>query len=145
MCNSSQQRTINRRAPPQILGVLPGQPVELRVAKRVAENYSPPPKRPLAAFGGSGNRLGSPAPAFAPDGSNAPAAVMPGSFPSAGGVAGTSAGASAERSSVNTLFEVDQSLPTTSVQIRLADGTRYSSFYCLRFFIHSLIHFQDGL
>ena len=122
MCNSSQQRTINRRAPPQILGVLPGQPVELRVAKRVAENYSPPPKRPLAAFGGSGNLLGSPAPAFAPDGSNAPAAVMPGSFPSAGGVAGASA--SAERSSVNTLFEVDQSLPTASVQIQLADGKR---------------------
>jgi hypothetical protein len=48
---------------------------------------------------------------------------MPGSFPDGG--EGGGEGVRRERTSGNTLFEVDQSLPTTSVQIRLADGTRY--------------------
>ncbi len=53
---------------------------------------------------------------------------MPGAFP--GGSASGSGSASAaprgaERESLSTRFEVDQTLPTTSVQIRLADGTRY--------------------
>jgi len=112
------------RASPHILNVLPGQPVELRVAKRLGENYSPPPKRPMAAFSGSGNRLGSPAPTFVPEGSAAAAvAAMPGSFPGASDDA-ASGSESAERPRLNTMFEVDHTLPTTSVQIRLADGTR---------------------
>jgi len=113
------------RAPPHILNVLPDQPVELRVAKRVAENYSPPSKRPMAAFGGSGNRLGSPAPLISGasgSGGSGAGAAMPGSFP--GGGEEGSGSVRTERTSMNTLFEVDQSLPTTSVQIRLADGTR---------------------
>lgn len=100
--------------------------MELRVAKRLAEKYTPPPKRSTAAFGGSGNRLGSPAPAVTSVASgSASGSAMPGSFP--GG--GSSENASGEgpigsdRPSMNTMFEVDQSLPTTSVQIRLADGT----------------------
>jgi UBX domain-containing protein 1 len=48
---------------------------------------------------------------------------MPGSFP--GGGEGGGEGVRTERTIVNTLFEVDQSLPTTSAQIRLADETRY--------------------
>lgn len=113
---------VGSRAPPQILNVLPGQPVELRVAKRLSENYTPPPKRPTAAFGGSGNRLGSPAPTQV---SEAPASHMPGSFPTASSSSsGPSSNSTAERQSVATLFEVDQTRPTTSVQIRLADGTR---------------------
>jgi hypothetical protein len=54
---------------------------------------------------------------------------VPGSFPS------TSASGSggAPRPSMTTMFEVDQTLPTTSVQIRLADGTRYDS---PPFFVH---------
>ncbi|KIM79342.1 hypothetical protein PILCRDRAFT_10472 [Piloderma croceum F 1598] len=119
------------RASPQILNVLPGQPVELRVAKRVAENYSPPPKRPKAAFGGSGNRLGSPAPLISSasasgsgSGGSSAGAAMPGSFPGVEGGGERGGSVRTERTSMNTLFEVDQSLPTTSVQIRLADGTR---------------------
>jgi UBX domain-containing protein 1 len=104
------------------MNVRAGQPVELRVAKRVTENYTPPPKRRLAAFSGSGNRLGSPAPGVA----TSQEGSMPGSFPGVAAEAGASAaGGGVERQRVNTLFEVDQSLPTTSVQIRLADGTRY--------------------
>jgi UBX domain-containing protein 1 len=49
--------------------------------------------------------------------------IMPGSFPGCG--EGGGEGVRTERTSVNMLFEVDQSLPTTSMQIRLADGTRY--------------------
>jgi UBX domain-containing protein 1 len=112
-----------RRAPPQILNVLTGQSVELRVAKRLSENYTPAAKRPAAAFSGTGNRLGSPA--VAPEASGVPMAAMPGSFPDPAS-ARTSASGGAERPRMNTIFEVDQTLPTTSVQIRLADGTRYN-------------------
>lgn len=102
------------------MNVLPGQPVELRVAKRMSEKYTPSPKRPVGAFGGSGHRLGSP---VSPPASETTALPVPGSFPttSAGGIDG------AQRPRMTTMFEVDQTLPTTSVQIRLADGTRYGS------------------
>ncbi len=81
-----------------------GQPVELRVSKRLDEDYVPPPPGP---FAGSGHRLGSPVPAIihTPAPASAPAPVQA-SAPSTGG------------------FEVDMGAPTTSVQIRLADGTR---------------------
>lgn len=96
--------------------------MELRVAKRITENYTPPPKRPAASFGGSGNRLGSPAPVLTSEG------TVPGAFPtstaSSSGSVSAVAGGGEERQRMNTMFEVDQTLPTTSVQIRLADGTR---------------------
>jgi UBX domain-containing protein 1 len=104
------------QAPPHILDVQPGQPVELRVAKRLSEKYTPPPKKPMSAFSGSGNRLGAPVPTVISSES-----AMPGSFPAA---ASTSAAATHDRPSMNTMFEVDQAQPTTSIQIRLADGTR---------------------
>jgi UBX domain-containing protein 1 len=52
---------------------------------------------------------------------------MPGGFEGGGGGAAAPSAPSAPReeaASMQTRFEVDQSLPTTSVQIRLADGTR---------------------
>lgn len=64
---------------------------------------------------------------------------MPGSFPGVAAEAGASAaGGGVERQRVNTLFEVDQSLPTTSVQIRLADGTRYGLLLLLLLLFLSL-------
>ncbi|PCH34546.1 SEP-domain-containing protein [Wolfiporia cocos MD-104 SS10] len=110
------------RAPPHILNVLPGQPVELRVVKRLQEDYVPSPKaRSAQAFSGAGHRLGSPVPSFS--GASSSSAGMPGSFPPAASSSSvTSPGRSAE--SIQTRFEVDQTLPTTSVQVRLADGTR---------------------
>lgn len=93
------------RAPVSVLNVRPGQPVEVIVSKRTNEDYVAE-RRP---FGGSGNRLGSPVPAVT---------SMPGSFPAA------SSTPSRERAGVTTVFEVDQTQPTTTVQIRLADGTR---------------------
>src|SRR5882672_6884827 len=46
-------------APPQILHVRVGQPVELRVTRRLNEDYVPAPQRPLGVFEGQGNRLGA--------------------------------------------------------------------------------------
>ncbi|KAH7886744.1 hypothetical protein F5I97DRAFT_1869907 [Phlebopus sp. FC_14] len=105
------------RAPVSILNVQPGQPVEVTVSKRVNEDYVPQ-KRPTAAFSGSGNRLGSPTPTFT---SSAP---MPDTFTVAGTSSVSSSAQSTERGSLTTRFEVDQTQPTTTVQIRLADGTR---------------------
>jgi len=105
-------------APPAILNVRVGQPVELRVARRTEEDYVPSPKRPLAAFEGSGQRLGSPVPVIA---GSAASQHVPGAFPDS-----APAPATPNRSSeaTRTHFEVDFNEPTTSVQVRLADGTR---------------------
>ncbi|KAJ7454625.1 hypothetical protein B0H11DRAFT_2069234 [Mycena galericulata] len=93
-------------APPSILNVLPGQRVDVQVTKRTDEDYVPPPPRP---FQGSGHRLGAPVPpATQSSVSSSSAAPAP----------------AQERASITPRFEVDQSLPTTSVQVRLADGTK---------------------
>ncbi|OCH91979.1 SEP-domain-containing protein [Obba rivulosa] len=110
------------RAPPQILNVSPGQPVELRVVKRLQDDYTAPPKA-RSAFSGAGHRLGSPIPTFANAGAGAStSADMPGSFPAR--PTASSAVPQREPEAITTRFEVDQSQPTTSVQVRLADGTR---------------------
>ncbi|SPO36018.1 related to SHP1 - potential regulatory subunit for Glc7p [Pseudozyma flocculosa] len=94
------------RAPLSLLNVRFGQRVELRVARRINEQYIPPPMKP---FGGSGNRLGSPAPAtIAGSSRSTVAAPTP--------PTSTPATASA--------FEVDPNQPTTNIQIRLGDGQR---------------------
>lgn len=100
------------RAPLSMLNVRNGQAVELRVAQRQTEAYQPPPPRPMRAFEGAGNRLGSPVPEVATSGSTA----MPESLPAAA--------ASAVPEAAKPAFSVDDSKPTTSVQVRLADGTR---------------------
>jgi UBX domain-containing protein 1 len=147
------------RAPPSILDVLPGQPVELRVSRRLDEDYVSTPRR---GFAGSGSRLGGvvPEPIVAPSLAHhqtqqAPPPMsmpipqigglgMPGAFPGVDGssssslnttttttLVGAAAAASAsaassarESESGGTRFAVDQTKPTTSVQVRLADGTR---------------------
>lgn len=81
-----------------------------------------PAPKAQGTFGGEGHRLGAPVPS-----TTGPAASveMPGSFPvstTTPAASGSAPARSAE--SINTRFEVDQSLPTTSVQVRLADGTR---------------------
>jgi len=89
--------------------------VELRVTKRTEEDYVPAAGSQV--FSGTGFRLG----AVVPDVSSSSSAAMPGNLPS------TSSGApsaSVEPDRINAKFEVDQTQPTTSIQIRLADGTR---------------------
>ncbi|KAH8814622.1 hypothetical protein DL96DRAFT_1752964 [Flagelloscypha sp. PMI_526] len=101
------------RAPPAILNVQPNQPVELRISKRINENYVPPKR---AAFSGSGNRLGAPVP-----GEGSSSELPPSTSSSA---AASSSNSASQPASIQTRFEVDTSKPTTSVQVRLADGTR---------------------
>ncbi|CAO3627057.1 unnamed protein product [Mucor hiemalis] len=91
------------RAPLSLLNVRHGQPVEVRVVKRQDEDYTPPPKAPPKPFEGTGNRLGSPSAYVAPS-------STPGAFPSA------SSNAAAPT--------VDESQPTTNIQVRLGDGSK---------------------
>lgn len=104
------------RAPPSLLNVEIGQPVDVRIAKRTHEDYVPPAG--TRVFAGSGHRLGAPVPNFASEISSS--SSMPGGFPSSS----PPPRAPVDRDSLTTRFEVDQTKPTTSVQIRLADGTR---------------------
>jgi len=101
-------------APPALLNVRVGQEVEVRIDKRTGEEYVEP--KGAKTFTGLGQRLGAPIHSVASEGGSA--AAMPGSFPS------SSSTPPLPRESITTRFEVDQTLPTTSVQIRLADGTR---------------------
>lgn len=106
------------QAPPALLNVRYGQPVELRVGRRIDEDYIAP-ERPRRAFEGTGNRLGAPTPpiASASTGEKEPTRSAP----------SASSATQDDIQSVQTKFEVDQTQPTTSIQVRLADGTRYDS------------------
>lgn len=103
--NQILQAILAGTAPVDLLGLKVGQPVEVRVAKRTDEDWVAPPKvsRP---FEGAGNRLGSPAPEVR--GQAQPAAPTTGPAVM----------------SATPAFEVDPSQPTTTVQVRLADGTK---------------------
>ncbi|KAJ7150695.1 SEP domain-containing protein [Mycena filopes] len=98
-------------APPAILNVRTGQRVDVQVSRRTEEDYVPPKAKP---FSGQGTRLG---------------AAVPGAGSTSSSAAASSSTASARpaaagASSITPRFEVDQSLPTTSVRVTLADGTR---------------------
>lgn len=70
----------------------------------------------------TGNRLGAPVPSTAP--STSTAAAVPGAFPSSTNSAHSSSSAPAAEEKKATSFSVVDSEPTTSIQIRLGDGTR---------------------
>ncbi|KAI9331578.1 SEP-domain-containing protein [Obelidium mucronatum] len=124
------------RAPVQLLNVLPGQQVDVRVA-RVQEAWSEAAAKKLAAsiaaagdggskkaagtpaFTGAGHRLGGESSAGAS--SSSTSGGMPGGFPSS---ALSSSSSSAPVTAAPPSFTLDASLPVTSLQIRLADGTR---------------------
>ncbi|KAF5375951.1 hypothetical protein D9615_008158 [Tricholomella constricta] len=129
------------RAPHSILNIPPGQPVDIRITKRTNEPYMPP--QGTRAFAGTGNRLGAPVPNF---GESSGSSAMPGGFPAAVSAvtAGPSVSAGAERESVTTRFEVDQTKPTTSVQIRLADGTRIVCRMNLTHTVRDLLNFINA-
>ncbi|KAI9488832.1 hypothetical protein BDB00DRAFT_771801 [Zychaea mexicana] len=111
--NQTMLTAINSgRAPLSLLNVRHGQPVDVRVSRRQDEDYVPPPKAPPKPFEGAGNRLGSPAAGSSSEQSGS----TPGAFPSS-----SSSGAAASSEAPVT---VDESQPTTSLQIRLGDGSR---------------------
>lgn len=113
------------RAPPSLFGVRYNQPLQVEVAQRTGEDYVQQPKRKLKGFQGEGNRLGSPAPAIA------------GAGPAAGGgagdqgqvqgiMAGGSGGMVSQGAATGNSpqFQLDDSKPTTNIQLRLADGSK---------------------
>jgi UBX domain-containing protein 1 len=89
-------------APLSLFKVKLNQRAEIKVVHRTQEAYVPPPKV-LKPFSGSGQRLGS-------------------VVPSAGAPAHTPAASAPAAPAVQ--LNVDANLPSTSIQIRLADGTR---------------------
>ncbi|KAH8556517.1 hypothetical protein BGW37DRAFT_16488 [Umbelopsis sp. PMI_123] len=93
------------RAPLSLLDVQPGQAVDVRVAKRLDEDYIPPPKAPPKPFEGAGHRLGSPSPEVMSRSSSSTSQPQP----------------PAPRA---TQLNVDTTQPVTSLQIRLSDGTK---------------------
>ncbi|KXN71652.1 hypothetical protein CONCODRAFT_78224 [Conidiobolus coronatus NRRL 28638] len=88
-------------APRELMGVSPGQHVDLKLSQKTDEDYTPP-KLPMKSFSGQGQRLGSPLPT----------------------VASSSSAPKPASNSQNVTHEVDPSLPQTSIQFRLMDGTR---------------------
>ena len=96
-----------------ILNVTQDQEVDVQLEQH-RENYVQPKKK-YKPFGGGGQRLGSPTP-----GGDAPSssASVPTVTPVAAG-AGTA--------SVQPTMDVNESEPTISLQVRLADGTRLVS------------------
>lgn len=107
------------RAPPSLFGVRFNQPLEINVAQRTNEDYQPPPKV-TKPFGGSGNRLGSPAPEVAGSGRSTP--TMPGGMRQA--ASSSAAPAASAPASQPSEFAVDTSKPVTTIQLRLGDGTK---------------------
>lgn len=95
------------RAPLSLMNVEPGQPADVNVFKRLEEDYVAPKKK-FVPFSGQGQRLGS---------------VTPGEPSRAAAPAPATATFQPTAPSVN----VDTSAPSTSIQIRLADGTRLVS------------------
>ena len=100
------------RAPPSLFGVRYDQPLQVEVAQRTNEDYVQPPKV-FKGFEGGGNRLGG----VVPDVSGA------GGSGSGAGVQQQSAAQTQTQPSA-TAFEVDTDKPVTSIQVRLADGSK---------------------
>ncbi|KAK6523890.1 hypothetical protein TWF281_001856 [Arthrobotrys megalospora] len=101
------------RAPLHLMNVLPGQPTDVNVHRKMDEDYVAPKKK-FVAFGGSGQRLGAPTPGF----DSAPASSSTSAAPTA---------PTAPAQPAPQTVSIDSSAPTTSLQIRLGDGTRLVS------------------
>ena len=113
--NQPLMEQINQgHAPLSMLDVQPGQEVDLNLDPHKDENYVKP-KPKYKPFGGSGQRLGSPTPGVAAPSSSTAAAPAP---------AQQAAAPAAAAGPVN---EIDESVPTITLQIRLGDGSRVQS------------------
>ena len=119
-------------APLHILNVEHGQEVDVEVHAHKDEDYKQPKKK-YVPFGGSGQRLGSPTPGAATS-----AAPPVASSSSTAAAAPASASSSAKPS-----VEVDASVPTVTLQIRLGDGTRMQSRFNTTHTIGDVYSFVD--
>jgi UBX domain-containing protein 1 len=114
-------------APLHILNVEHGQEVDVEVHAHKDEDYKQPKKK-YVPFGGSGQRLGSPTPGASS--ASAPIAAATSSTTSASASTGSAAPS----------VEVDSSVPTITLQIRLGDGTRLQSRFNTT---HTIGHVYD--
>lgn len=101
------------RAPLSIMGVKPGQEVDVDI-KQHQENFSRP-KPKYKPFSGAGQRLGSPTP-----GSD-PTTPVPAAAPTPPAASSTASSGPPQNPNL------DESQPTVTLQIRLGDGTRLTS------------------
>jgi len=107
------------RVPPE-LGAKPGQKVSIALKNQSEEDYKPQAK-PLKAFSGQGQRLGSVDP-------DAPPSVVAEAFkPGGSGAAAAPAAAPAATAAAPAVAAANANAPMTSIQLRLADGTRYGA------------------
>lgn len=116
-------------APLHILNVQQGQEVDVVVHPHKDEDYVRPKKK-YVPFSGSGQRLGSPTP-------GASVAAPPPAPATASGTAASSA------STGPPTVDIDSSVPTVSLQIRLGDGTRLSSRFNTTHTIGDVYNFVD--
>lgn len=98
-------------APEELRPKNPMQPINVNLVRK-GEDYTPPPEPKYTAFSGSGRTLG------ATGGEAATSAAA------AAGAGPSGAGASASLPVVPSSWEVDESQPTTTLQLRLLDGQR---------------------
>jgi UBX domain-containing protein 1 len=93
------------RAPLELFDVRFDQALKIEVDQRTNEDYQEPAKKPAKPFSGGGNRLGSATPEVTGAGTSSSAAAPP---PPA----------------AKPEIKVDDSKPSTTIQLRLGDGTR---------------------
>lgn len=125
--NQGIMQEINRgRAPLALLDVQPEQEVDLNLEPHKDENYVQPKKK-YQAFGGQGQRLGSPVPSAGSTTTAAPSS--------------SAASASASQAAAPS---VDESAPTVRLQIRLGDGTQLRSRFNTTHTIGDVYAFVDA-
>ncbi|KAI3645181.1 hypothetical protein MP228_011345 [Amoeboaphelidium protococcarum] len=97
---------LSGRAPLHLFNVQPGQRAVVKVEEKRDQMYVPP-KRSVKAFSGTGNRLGSVVPQDSSQQSSSQQKAP-----------------TQQSSSSSFTLKIDDAKPVTSIQIRLADGTR---------------------
>lgn len=116
------------QAPLHLFNVKPGQRADVKVSHRTSENYVPP-KKVVKPFEGTGQRLGAHVPSESVGSSSQH--VPPSNVTSSFGA--TSGG-----------ITVDVTKPVTSIQIRLADGTRLVSKFNLTHTVADIRNFINN-
>jgi UBX domain-containing protein 1 len=118
--NTRYIELINRgQAPLELMDVQRGQEVDVQLNIHRGEKFVQPKKK-YKPFSGQGQRLGSPTP-----GASASSSTATSSTASTSQAGSASAGTSVQPGSIS----VDNSQPTITLQIRLADGTRLRSSF----------------
>lgn len=123
--NAANLQAINSgHAPLSLLNVEVGQEVDLRVQKMLNKEYKPPKKH--VPFSGTGQRLGSPTPK-----------IIESTFEKAPG---------GMNNNKEIVFQhtVNESFPTTTLQIRFGDGSKHVVKFNLTHTVGDIYNFMDA-